>query len=172
MENSLELKPIPIRYEWLNDLYEQTDQTCCLNRVMIPLDEEFTRNYFLAVRTGNNGGFPFLAFAVSAGGKDIGKAELTLQEDGRAELDLILKKDWCHRGYGTLALQKLIETAKARGFSKGIAAYVNEEHEVMKRLLEHAGFEKGRSFRADVLTPSGRSFAVKEVRGREYTLDF
>ncbi len=172
MMNSLELKPVPIRYEWLSDLYEQVDQTFCLNQIPLPLDEAFSRNYFLAVRTGRNNGFPFLAFAVTSGKKGLGKAELTRQEDGRAELDLILKQEFCHQGYGTQALQRLIEKAKEDRFCNGIAAYVNEEHTAMKKLLENAGFKKGRQFTADVLTPGGGAFRVKEVRGREYTLDF
>ena len=172
MMNALELKPIPIRYEWLNDLYEQTDQTFCLNQIPLPLEEAFSRNYFLAVRTGRNGGFPFLAFALTLGKQEIGKAELTLQEDGRAELDLILKREFCHRGYGSEALRKLIEKAKEVHFCMGIAAYVNEDHAVMKKLLENAGFVKGRGFTADVLTPEGGAYRMKEVRGREYILDF
>ena len=166
------LKPVPIRYEWLNELYEQVDQTYCLNQIPLPLEESFSRNYFLAVRTGNNGGNPFLSYAIVLGNKEIGKGELTLQEDGRAELDLILKREFCHLGYGSQALRELIEKAKAEGFSKGISAYVNKDHTAMKKLLEKAGFEKGREFLADVLTPSDSSFRMKEVRGLEYTLDF
>ena len=55
----MELKPFPIRYEELNDLYAAVDQSCCLNSVPVPLDEAMTRSFFLAVRTGSNSGEPF-----------------------------------------------------------------------------------------------------------------
>ena len=53
------LNALPVNYEILNDLYEHTDQSFCLNRVAVPLDEDSTRNYFLAVRSGINNGMPF-----------------------------------------------------------------------------------------------------------------
>jgi hypothetical protein len=85
-----ELRPVPVSYAWLSDLYEHVNQEFCLNQIPLPLDEESSRAYFNAVRSGSNHGAPFLARAVYADNQPVGKAELTLQEDGSAELDLII----------------------------------------------------------------------------------
>lgn len=159
------LNSLPINYEVLNDLYEHTDQSFCLNRVAVPLDEDSTRNYFLAVRSGINNGMPFDAKGIFLDGKLIGKAERTIYEDGSAELDLIIRKEYCGNGYGTEALNRfLTQAAQCTSF----CAYIESSNLPAARVLEKSGFHAKRNFLADVMTPQSGTYALRTVEGTEY----
>lgn len=164
----MELKPFPIRYEELNDLYAAVDQSCCLNSVPVPLDEAMTRSFFLAVRTGNNNGEPFRCQAVVLNGTIIGKVELTKHDETTAELDLILRKDYANQGNGTAALEQLIRQIADDHWCSVIEAYVRSDNEAMKRVLAKNHFVKGRTFQADVVTPVNGSYTLRSVTGEEY----
>ena len=165
----IELKPFPIRYEALNDLYEHTDQNCCLNRVAVPLEEETTRGFFLAVRTENNGGLPFDCRGVFLDGTLIGKIELTRYEDHSAELDLIIKDEYTGKGYGRQAVEQFQTELRKTGWANRITAYVAVSHKRMIRVLEETGFEPLRNFAADVITPQNGTYALRTVNGVEYS---
>lgn len=167
----IELNPIPIRYEWLNDLYEHTDQSFCLNPLPVPLDEELSRNYFLAARTSSSNSLPFLARRIDLNGKTIGKIELSCYENGIAELDLIICRDYTGHGYGTEALKAMRQLARDTGFCHGIVAYTMKDHTAMCSLLEHAGFQLARPFTADVIGTNNGRYALRTVQGIEYILD-
>lgn len=164
----ISLHELPIRYEELNRLYEHCDQKYCLNALPTPLDEMMTRSYFLMVRTGRNNGNPFLCRGIFLDGTLIGKIELTKEEDGSAELDLIMDQAYENRGYGSEALRRMIDLSKDTGFCDSICAYVQEENEAMKRVLEKNGFEAVRPFKADVMTPLTDGYRLRTVSGREY----
>ena len=165
----IELKPFPIRYEALNDLYEHTDQSCCLNRVAVPLEEATTRGFFLAVRTKNNGGLPFDCRGIYLDGKLIGKIELTRYEDYSAELDLILETEYTGNGYGKEALEQFQNDLRKTGWAQCITAYVKADHKRMIRVLEKTGFEPTRAFAADVMTPQNGTYVLRTVNGIEYS---
>ena len=159
------LNALPVNYEILNDLYEHTDQSFCLNRVAVPLDEDSTRNYFLAVRSGINNGMPFDAKGIFLDGTLIGKAERTVYEDGSAELDLIIRKEYCGNGYGTEALKQfLTQSAQCTSF----CAYIESSNLPAARVLEKTGFRAERKFLADVMTPQSGTYALRIVEGTEY----
>ena len=164
---NITLGELPLRYETLNELYEASDQNFCLNPVFLPLDEDRTRAYVLAARTGMNNGFRFLAKGIYRNRTLIGKAELTVYEDGIGEIDLLIVQNECSKGYGTRALQELITLTEGTVCS-GYSAYVREDHEAMKAVLLHNGFHKSRMFRAEVTGISGRQYQVREVIGAEY----
>ncbi len=165
----IELKPFPIRYEALNDLYENTDQSHCLNRVAVPLEEETTRGFFLAVRTGNNGGLPFDCRGVFLDGTLIGKIELTRYEDRSAELDLIIRNEYADKGYGSEALNRFQQELCETGWAERITAYVEADHEQMIRVLKKTGFAPKRTFAADVVTPQNGTYVLRTVNGTEYS---
>ncbi|MBO7703846.1 MAG: GNAT family N-acetyltransferase [Solobacterium sp.] len=162
------LKPFPIRYEALNDLYEHTDQSFCLNRVAVPLDEDTTRGYFLSVRTESNQGMPFCSYGIFRNDELIGKCELTRYEDGSAEADLIIRSDQVNHGYGKEALALLLKEAETNGFCECITAYIREDNIAAKHIFEQNGFEQTQSFLADVVSPDGREYRITTVKGSEY----
>ena len=165
------LGTLPVRYEELNDLYAHTDQSHCLNHVSVPLDEEMTRSYFLAVRTGMNQGMPFLARGVYLNRKLIGKAELTVYEEGWAEADLLIRREYENRGYGKAALSMIMKEAEEAQFVRCFTAYIDKENLAMKAVLEQVGFTPARTFRTDVLRPMEHGYALKEIEGVEYVYD-
>lgn len=171
MDFQVNLTTVPIRYEWLNDLYEQTDQSFCLNRVPVPLNEEFSRRYFHAVQSGMNGGLPFRAWEILADHQSVGKAELTLEEDGKAEVDLILRRTWTGKGIGSQVLELLKREAADWHRCNAIAAYVREDHVIMRHVLEKTGFQSRRRFSADIVTPDEAAYRVTTAFGREYILN-
>lgn len=164
----MELRPFPIRYEELNDLYTAVDQGMCLNQVSVPLDEAMTRSFFLAVRTGINDGKPFRSLAVVKEGTVIGKIELTRHNETTAELDLIIRKDAASQGNGTAALKQLKEQVMADHWCNTIEAYVQRDNKAMKQVLLKNHFVKGRTFQADVVTPVNGSYSLRTVTGEEY----
>ena len=163
----LELKLFPIRYELLNELYEQTDQTYCLNPLTTPLDETLSRNYFLAMRTEQNQGRPFMCRGVFLNGTLIGKIELTREQDD-AELDLIMRTDHCGKGYGTEALEQLIADVKEAGRCKTISAYADRDNIAVRNVLLKNRFAEERSFQADVVGFKQGQYILRMVQGMEY----
>ena len=83
--------------EALIDLYRDTDQSLCLVRVNTDAKEQ-TDNYIRIIETGDNEGKPFLCQAVYLDERLIGKAELTRYEDDSAELDIVLRSEYCGKG--------------------------------------------------------------------------
>ena len=164
----MRLTPFPIRYEELNELYAHTDQRRCLNAIPVPLDEAMSRSYFLAVRTGNNDGRPFVCYAIEQDGRIIGKIEATKETEQRAELDLIIRSGYCGRGHGSEALNAFIEELKQNGWCEELCAYAESGNLAMKRVLEKNGFSCERTFQADVITPGQSQYQLRSVQGEEY----
>lgn len=162
------LGPLPINYEELNDLYAGTDQCFCLNRVALPLDEDATRAYFSAVRSGVNDGMLFDAKGIYLKGKLIGKIERTVDENGCAEIDLIIVKEHCGKGYGTEALKQFLDLTETKVICDSFCAYIEADNTAAARVLEKNGFEAKRSFLADVVTPQADTYTLRTVKGTEY----
>ena len=162
------LASFPIRYEELNDLYEHTDQSFCLNHVAVPLDEDTTRGYFMMVRTGNNNGMPFAVKGIYLDKKLIGKIERTVYEDGSAEIDLIIRKEYCGKGYGTEALRQFIALPETKAECASFCAYIDSDNLPAAGVLEKNGFEAKRKFQADVVTPQKDTYTLRTAEGTEY----
>ena len=162
------LSELPIRYDDLNDLYEHTDQTFCLNRVSVPLDEDTTRGYFMMVRTGLNDGMRFAAKGIFLDQRLIGKIERTVYENGCAELDLIVRKEYCGKGYGTEALRQFLALPENRTECDSYCAYIDAKNHAAAGVLEKNGFEAKRNFQADVITPQGDAYTLRTADGVEY----
>ncbi|MBQ9328244.1 MAG: GNAT family N-acetyltransferase [Solobacterium sp.] len=164
----ISLNAFPINYEVLNDLYAHCDQRYCLNAVSVPLEEESTRAYFLGVRTGVLDGKRFYSFSVDLNQTLIGKIELSIYPEGIGEVDLILRSEETGKGYGTDTMKQLLEKITKESLCEEVYAYVHDENEAMKRLLEHTGFHEGRTFVADVMTPDQGMYRLTSVKGKEY----
>ena len=167
-ESMIRLDNFPIRYEELNDLYEHTDQSFCLNRVAVPLDEDTTRGYFFMVRSGFNDGMLFGVKGIFLDGKLIGKIERTVDETGCAEIDLIIKKEYCGKGYGSEALKQFLALPETLMECSSYCAYIDAENKAAERVFEKNGFEAKRKFSADVVTPQGSTYVLRTVTGTEY----
>lgn len=162
------LNELPIRYEELNDLYEHTDQSFCLNKVAVPLDEDTTRGYFMMVRSHSNNGMPFAAKGIYWDRTLIGKIERTVYDNGCAELDIILRKEYCGKGYGTEALRQFLALPETENECMTFCAYVEEDNIAAQKALEKTGFEAKRQFKADVVTPQAGTYILRTVNGIEY----
>lgn len=156
--------------EALEDLYANTDQQHCLVQILVPLMEPQTSRYLQAVRDHEVDGKPFICFAVIEQDKIIGKIELTRSYGEKAELDLVIRKEYMHQGYGYEALRLLITTVSGERWCSHIFAYTVTDNEAMIALLEKCGFRKGRRFKADVMVPYGGMFTMMEKTGIEYFL--
>ena len=152
----------------LEDLYAAADQSGCLVQLPVPLQKPQTDAYLEGVRTGQIDGNPFFCFAVMADNDLIGKIEITVQEDRFAELDVILRKDMCGKGYGKQAVTALIGLAARRQWCRGICAYAADENRAVQEVLVSTGFQPQRTFAADVLVPAGSSYYLKQCQGTEY----
>ncbi len=153
--------------ELLNELYAECDQSMCLVRLPVPLPKEETDRYMHIIETGNNQGRPFLCFGIYLDDRLIGKTELTRYEEGSAEADIIIQRDYCSKGYGTQALQELISTARAEEWCERIIAYIDLQNRAALKLFAKAGFQKGRTFRADVAVYEQGSLRVETHSGLE-----
>ncbi|MBR3356514.1 MAG: GNAT family N-acetyltransferase [Solobacterium sp.] len=152
----------------LQDLYAAVDQSFCLVQLPVPLQKPQTDAYLEGVRTGQMDGNPFHCFAVMKEDELIGKIELTVQEDRFAELDVILKKEMCGKGYGKQAVSAMIGLAARKQWCRGICAYTVRENLAMQAVLVSAGFQSRRSFTADVIVPNGSSYYLRQFEGIEY----
>ena len=161
-----------LRKDELEDLYANADQSYCLVRLPVPLPLSSTRNYMRAVRTESTNGRPFLCFAVYLDDRIIGKIEASKDEEDNAEADLILKRQYTGKGYGTEAMRQLQMILQERQWCRTLAAYTDRDNAAMIRVLEKNGFEKERDFTADVMIPDGGTYTVKSVRGMEYVYYF
>ncbi len=162
------LEPLPINYEILNELYAASDQSLCLNKVSVPLDEDMTRAYFSAVRSGINCGMLFDAKGIYLDGRLIGKIERTVDEEGCAEIDLMIVKDCCGQGHGTEALRQFLNLTETKISCETFSAYIERDNSAAARVLEKNGFEAKRKFLADVVTPQADAYALRTVEGMEY----
>lgn len=157
--------------EQLNLLYSQTDQSGCLVRLPVPLPYENTVRYINGIRQNEMDGRPFLCRAVYEDDTCIGKIELTRYEDMSAEIDIILRKEWCHQGFGTEALRQMIELVRAMDWCVRIHAYVDTSNIAAGKLFAKSGFAIGGFFNADVLTSENGEYVMVKKRGCEMILD-
>ena len=162
------LEKWPDSYDLLNDLYASADQSHCLVRLPVPLPGEQTEGYLKIIREEQNEGRPFHCFAIKLSGTVIGKAELTCDPDGTAEMDIILKKEYCGKGYGTAAVNLLCEMAQENRWCRQVEAYADSENLPALNMLAKAGFRRYRSFRADVMSGSERTYRIEQRKGYEY----
>ena len=166
---TVKLKPFPAQDSTaLNDLYAQVNQRYCLVHLPVPLPQEETARYLEVIRTGNNAGQPFICFGIYAEAVLIGKIELTRQDDGDAELDVVIRESETGKGYGTQALGILLKEVYRRGWCRAVYAYVSRDNSHARRMLTHAGFRQMRAFQADVMRWDGGSYRVEPQTGYEY----
>ncbi len=163
----IELKPWPLSYEAMNTLYASADQSQCLVQLGIPLDRANTFRYLQSVNAGESNGKPFRAYAVMLDETLIGKIELSRYESGDSELDIILKKQYCHQGYGSQALRLLEEMVRKENWCRSIYAYVDTANIPAGRLLASNGYEISRFFSADVMIPQQGNYVMRTRRGCE-----
>ena len=163
----IELKPWPLSYEAMNSLYADADQSKCLVQLSVPLERAATFRYLQAVNTGVSNGRPFIACAIMLDETLIGKIELSRYESYDSELDIILKKQYCRKGYGSKALALLEETVREKNWCRSIYAYVDTENIPAGKMLAKNGYEIGRFFSADVMIPSEGNYIMRTRRGCE-----
>ena len=166
---TVKLKPFPASDSTaLNELYAHVNQRYCLVQLPVPLPEEETARYLEVIRTGNNNGQPFVCFGIYVEDDLIGKIELTRQDDGDAELDVIIRDSETGKGYGTEALQILLREVYRRGWCRAVYAYAAKDNSHARRMLAHAGFRQMRTFHADVMRWDHGTYRVEPQTGYEY----
>ena len=151
----------------LEALYEKTDQSHCLVQLPVPLPKQQTENYLRVIRSSDNDGKPFVCFAILLDGRLIGKTELTRYNDGSAELDIIISREYCNKGNGTEALNALITHVFAEDWCHMIRAYTALENRAALKMLAKAGFRPGGTFAADIMVPDGTSYKIETKKGLE-----
>ena len=167
---TVKLKPFPAADSTaLNELYAHVNQRYCLVQLPVPLPEEETARYLEVIRTGNNNGQPFVCFGIFMEDSLIGKIELTRQDDGDAELDVVIRDSETGRGYGTEALQILLREVYRRGWCRAVYAYAARDNSHARRMLAHAGFRQMRTFQADVMRWDHGTYRLEPQTGYEYT---
>lgn len=163
--NTIQLKPWdPADRQELAELYRQTDQSRCLVRVSVPLNEQATDRYLEGVRRREMDGHPFLAFAVLLEDTVIGKIDATLAEDRCAEMDIVLKEAYCSKGYGTEAVRLIIRLLAKKQWCRMITAYADSDNEAVCRMLQKCGFAKGRTFRVMSWSPAAEATACRKKK--------
>ena len=166
---TVKLKPFPASDSMaLNDLYAHVNQRYCLVQLPVPLPEEETARYLEVIRTGNNNGQPFVCFGIFMEDSLIGKIELTRQDDGDAELDVVIRDSETGKGCGTEALQILLREVYRRGWCRAVYAYAAKDNSHARRMLAHAGFRQMRTFHADVMRWDQGTYRVEPQTGYEY----
>lgn len=163
----ISLKPWPLSYEAMNELYAHADQSKCLVQLPVPLDKANTFRYLKAVQSGFSNSKPFLARAVYLDDLLIGKIELSRYESHDSELDIILRKEYCAKGYGRQALKLLEEEVTESGWCRSVYAYVDTENTPAGKMLAASGYELNRFFSADVMIPHDGTYILKTRRGAE-----
>lgn len=163
----IELKPWPLSYEAMNTLYSNADQSHCLVQLPVPLERANTFRYLQAVQSENSNGKPFLCRSIWLDEQLIGKIELSRYESYDAELDIILRKEFCHQGYGREALLVMEQLVREQEWCRSIYAYVDTENIAAGKMLAACGYEIGRFFSADVMIPSGGQYILRTRRGCE-----
>lgn len=154
----------------LMELYENVDQSNCLVTVNISSHQQ-TENYIRIIKSGDNDGKPFLCRAVCLDDQLIGKAELTRYDDNSAELDIVLRREYCGRGYGTKAVVDLVYTVIGMNWCSKIRAYVSAANKPAGRMLMKVGFKPLRKFKADIMVPAENTYSLKEQDGYEFILE-
>lgn len=163
----ISLKPWPLSYEAMNSLYAHADQSKCLVQLIVPLERSNTFRYLQAVQSGVSNGKPFLCRAIMLDDTLIGKIELSRYESYDSELDIILRKEYCAKGYGAAALKLLEDEVSKSGWCRSIYAYVDTENIAAGKMLAQNGYELTRFFSADVMIPYEGSYILKTRRGAE-----
>ena len=153
----------------LEELYENVDQQHCLVQVPLPMPEEETKAYIHAIDAGIVDEKPFLCFGIQEGDDIIGKIELSKDDKGVAELDLIIRKEYENQGVGTKALKEMMRYVEKENWCDEIEAYVNEENVAMMKVLENNGFLRQKKFKADIVVRQDDLYTLKEINGYEYT---
>lgn len=156
----------------LETLYTHVNQKYCLVQIPLPLPTEQTQSYVNAIDNGVVEGKAFWCRAIQEDDDIIGKIELTKHDDGKAELDLVLRKEYENKGLGTKAIQEAIAFVEQENWCISIEAYVNQENIAMMKALEHNGFVRRQKFKADIVVPRDQLYELKEVTGYAYTYDF
>ena len=100
--------------------------------------------------------------------KLIGKIERTVYEGGSAEIDLIIRNEYCGKGYGTEALRQFLALPETLEECTSFCAYIDSNNKPAARVLEKTGFEAKRKFLADVVTPQAETYTLRTVEGTEY----
>ncbi len=154
----------------LEDLYAHTDQSCCLVSLPVPLPKEKSEKYLDVIRSGDNDGKPFLCFEILEDGERIGKIDLTRCENGTAELDIIIRREYTDLGYGKKAMALFLAEISRIGWCDSIHAYCDKENTAVRNLLGSCGFTAVRPFRADVAAEKNGRWYLKEVSGIEYAI--
>ena len=167
----IELKPWPADREMMNLLYSESDQSRCLVQIAVPLEETSTAAYLEAVRNGYSNGRKLIAREIVLDGEMIGKIEVTVGEDGEAELDIVIRSQFCTKGYGREAVRMFVQQLRNEQIVFRIAAYVDTGNIPAGRMLASCGFLPARFFRADVLVPYQGKYIVSERRGCEMILE-
>ena len=157
--------------EQLSLLYAQADQSGCLVQLPVPLPYENTVRYISGIQHNEMDGKPFLCRAIYEDDICIGKIELTRYEDMTAEIDIILRREWCHQGFGSEALWQMIELVRSTGWCTRIHAYVDTSNIAAGKLFAKNGFAIGGFFNADVLTNVNSEYVMVKKRGCEMILD-
>ena len=160
------------RKEPLEELYANTDQTYCLVQLPVPLPLSSVREYLKAVRSEDLKGRPFLCYAIKNDGAIIGKIEASKDEEGEAELDLIIRRDMVNQGYGSQALGQFLSILKNKDWCSVLCAYVNADNIAIRKVLENSSFVQGRDFAADVMVPDRGTYTMKTMKGTEYIYYF
>lgn len=151
----------------LEDLYEQVDQSKCLVTLSIPLSKEKLENFIQAIQQEVVEGKAFQSFAIWVEEEMIGKIELTRYENRTSELDLVIKEAYCGKGYGTEAVKLLLQFVQAENWCTSIHAYVDESNQEVIHMLWKNGFQKGRSFQADISMEQEGTYYFQVKKGVE-----
>ena len=163
----IELRDWQLSYEVMNSLYHKVDQSHCLVQLAVPLERANTFRYLQAVQAGNSNGKPFIAKGIWLDGTLIGKIELSRYDSMDAELDIVIAKEYCSKGYGRQAVALLEQMVRKTGWCRSIYAYVDTANIPAGKMLAACGFEIGRFFSADVMVPYEGTYAIKTARGCE-----
>ena len=150
----------------LEELYANVDQSHCLVALPIPLPVAATNRYLAIMEDGKNGELAFQCYKILLNDKIIGKIDLNRYPGQRAELDIVLRKEYTGKKIGTEAMLLLEEELKKSGFAEYIHAYVRLDNIPMAKVLERTGFVPGRRFEAEVFSHEANSRII--AKGREY----
>ena len=104
------------------------------------------------------------------GGEVVAFANFAANDEGAAEVALVVGDEWQRQGIGTILAAKLVDAASARGFDRFVANVLWENGAVMRKLITHVGEVVSGSTRSGVLELSFvrryySSFDIRVVRG-------
>ena len=165
----IELKKMVADASIIEDIYANVNQENCLVQLKTPLPTDQLQQYLQAIEVGKVKDKPFICFGIYQDDAVVGKIELSRYEDGSAELDLVLKEEYCNQKIGREALNQLEEYVKENFWCKRIVAYVNEENEAMIHLLNACKYIETKPFKADIMVLNEGEYQLKTIQGIEFT---